>query len=193
MFDAYATVNFLGIVGALCAAVMVGWALFLIQSRIITLQSAPSQSGSDPELSVQIQKALKVQVQSSVIALFAVAVAFLGLSFYYVQGNRPRHVLVHGEIQSEDNAVVTISLSTQWQTLQTSGGEVRGEIWPERVDFVTVDIATPGHEPGQIIIMAQRDDSHNGELFFKPVKIGRKVVDKPQSVAQPTPELAPLR
>jgi hypothetical protein len=148
---------------------MVAWALVLLQTGIITLQTALKDKDAQDTLNLEVQKALKVRVQSSVIALLVVALGFLGLFFYYVQTNNIRPVTVIGEIQSEDNAAAAIYFSTQWSEVDTTSGEVRGEIWP-KVDRVKVDIATPGHDPGEIITMAQPDKDHGERLYFKPVK-----------------------
>lgn len=194
MISAVTTIDVLGLLGGCCALLMVAWALFLLQTGIITLQQAAlKDKDAQDTLNVEVQKALKVRVQSSVIALFVVALGFLGLSLYYVQTNSIRPVMVIGEIQSEDNAPASIRFSTQWSDIETTGGEVRSEIWP-KVDRVKVDIATPGHDPGEIITMAQPDKDHGEHLYFKPVKLGKKVLDKPEAgpLASPPVPLAPV-
>jgi hypothetical protein len=194
MIGAVTTIDVLAALGGFCALLMVAWALFLIQTGILTLQQAArNDKDTSDALNVEVQKALKVRVQSSVIALFVVALGFLGLSFYFVQTNSVRPMLVIGEIQSDDNTPASIRFSTQWSVIETTGGEVRNEIWP-KVDQIELEIATPGHEPGRVIRFARPDKDHGGDLYFTPVKVGKKILDKPEAgpLASPPAPLAPV-
>jgi hypothetical protein len=188
---AITTIDVLGTLGGVCALLMVAWALFLLQTRIISLQTALKDKDTEAGLNLEVQKALKLRVQSSVIALFVVALAFLGLSFYYVQSNGTRPVMVAGEIQSDENAFASIYLSSEWSKIDTTGGEVRSEFLPN-VDSVHVQIVAPGREP--IITTAQRDKDHREFLYFGPVKLGKKALNKPEAgpIASPSVSLVPV-
>ena len=105
--------------------------------------------------------------------------------------------LFQGEIQSEDNAPVTVEYSRRLfvdPDLMPHGKiNQRLEFIPD-VNEVTVHIVSPCYEPGERTEKAQRDTEHGDKLYFGTVKIGKKVVNKPQTgpVATPAVELAPL-
>jgi hypothetical protein len=188
------TVDVLAVVGAACSLLMVGGALYLLNRGIVTLKDA----NPDEAIKVEFQRVLSIQSRYPAIALFVVGVVFLCISFWFYQANPIRPMIVTGKLDSDDpeNATV-IFTDTLGQTTPTNGGQIRQQVWP-KIDQILIEIATPGHEPGKLKAWAIVDKDQN-ELSFGTVKAGKKLVDAPAIIVNPSnvapapPNLVPLK